>query len=83
MGPVEGIRVLKLTHYRAGPYCGLFLADLGNDVIRVEPPEHPDLGRNMLGRVAQTASGSVTLTNRDKYAATGDPDRQAPPSHAP
>lgn len=36
--PLEGIRVIEFSHMVMGPTCGMILADLGAEVIKVEPP---------------------------------------------
>ena len=36
MGPLAGVKVIEFAHIMAGPVCGLMLADMGADVIKVE-----------------------------------------------
>ena len=61
---LEGLRVLDVTQVMAGPFCAMVLADLGADVIKVEPPAG-DSTRQMPGAVGSD-SPSFNAVNRGK-----------------
>ena len=61
---LEGLRVLDVTQVMAGPFCTMMLADLGADVIKIEPPAG-DSTRTMPGAVG-TDSPSFNAVNRGK-----------------
>lgn len=65
--PLSGIRVLEFSHTVMGPSCGVILADLGADVIKVEPPEGEPTRRS-----AGFASGFFPYFNRNKRSLTAD-----------
>ncbi|HSG90364.1 MAG TPA: CoA transferase [Pseudomonadales bacterium] len=46
--PLEGIRLLDLTHMLSGPYAGMILADLGCETVKVEPPVSGEGTRRLL-----------------------------------
>ena len=65
--PLHGVRVLELAHLIAGPICGMYLADMGADVIKVESREAPDAGRSVYPRAMRNGEGALHLTvNRNK-----------------
>jgi crotonobetainyl-CoA:carnitine CoA-transferase CaiB-like acyl-CoA transferase len=71
---LAGYRVLELAHFIAGPVAGLYLADMGADVIKIEEPGAGDASRRMYD--AATVPGgdsSVYLaTNRNKRSVAVD-----------
>jgi crotonobetainyl-CoA:carnitine CoA-transferase CaiB-like acyl-CoA transferase len=59
--PLAGLRVIEFTHMVMGPTCGMVLADLGAEVIKVEPIEG-DRTRRLLG----AGAGFFPMFNRNK-----------------
>jgi crotonobetainyl-CoA:carnitine CoA-transferase CaiB-like acyl-CoA transferase len=59
--PLAGVRVVEFTHMVMGPTCGMLLADMGADVIKVEPIDG-DRTRRLLG----AGAGFFPMFNRNK-----------------
>jgi crotonobetainyl-CoA:carnitine CoA-transferase CaiB-like acyl-CoA transferase len=64
-GPLAGIRVVEVGHMLAGPYCGLMLADLGAEVVKIEPPEG-DIGRGVSPHFVGKHNAYFASLNRNK-----------------
>ncbi|OGL58812.1 MAG: hypothetical protein A3J27_11750 [Candidatus Tectomicrobia bacterium RIFCSPLOWO2_12_FULL_69_37] len=74
MGALDGIRVLDLTHYVAGPFCTLLLADQGAEVVKLEPP-----GGDAIRRFPSSFEGESRLflgLNRGKRSIGVDLSRE-------
>ncbi len=68
--PLEGVRVVEYAQYVAGPLCGVLLADLGADVVKVEPPAGDGYRRVM--PVAPGVGRYFIPLNRGKRSVTVD-----------
>ena len=68
-GALSGIRVLELANFMAGPFCGMLLADMGAEVIKVENPAVGDYTRTTPPFVNGESAGFLTL-NRNKKSVT-------------
>lgn len=60
--PLAGLRVIEFSHMIMGPVCGMVLADLGADVVKVEPPPDGDKSRRLTG----VGLGFFATFNRNK-----------------
>jgi crotonobetainyl-CoA:carnitine CoA-transferase CaiB-like acyl-CoA transferase len=65
--PLAGLRVVEFTHMVMGPTCGMVLADMGAEVIKVEPMEG-DRTRHLLG----AGTGFFPMFNRNKKSVAID-----------
>jgi crotonobetainyl-CoA:carnitine CoA-transferase CaiB-like acyl-CoA transferase len=70
-GPLSGIRVLEVGHMLAGPYCGLLLADMGADVVKIEPPEG-DISRRVSPHQIGPHNAYFASLNRSKRSVVLD-----------
>lgn len=64
-GPLAGIRIIEVGHMLAGPYCGLLLADMGAEVIKVEPHEG-DISRHVSPHFIGPHNAYFASLNRNK-----------------
>src|SRR4249919_1986893 len=68
--PLEGIRVIEVAQYVAGPLTGSLLAELGADVIKVEPPGGDAYRRVM--PIGPEVGGYFVPLNRGKWSVVLD-----------
>lgn len=70
MKPLQGIRVVDMSHVIAGPICSFYLAQLGAEVIKIEPPHGGEVMRGQPGFAALNAGKrSVAVDIRDREGA--------------
>lgn len=65
-GPLGGLKVLELAQIMAGPTCGMMLADMGADVIKVEKLPHGDDARGYREPSSREIPASFAMLNRNK-----------------
>ena len=65
-GPLHGIKVLELAQIMAGPTCGMMLADMGADVIKVEKLPGGDDSRGYKEPLLNGVSATFLVLNRNK-----------------
>jgi crotonobetainyl-CoA:carnitine CoA-transferase CaiB-like acyl-CoA transferase len=66
MGPLKGIKVVELAQIMAGPTCGMLLADMGADVIKVEKLPGGDDTRSYSEPSVKGESAAFMMLNRNK-----------------
>ena len=71
-GPLHGVRVLDLSRVLAGPYCTMFLGDLGADVVKIEQPGTGDDTRSWGPPFQGGESAYFLCVNRNKRSVTLD-----------
>lgn len=74
--PLDGLRVLSVEQYGAGPFATMLLADLGAEVIKIEDPEHGDVGRYVPPYLGDHDSLYFQSLNRNKLSVALDLTRR-------
>ena len=71
-GPLTDLRVIEFAHIMAGPTCGRMLADMGADVIKVEPVTGGDSTRQFMPPDLKGESAAFLMMNRNKRSVSLD-----------
>ncbi len=66
MGPLTGLKVIELAHIMSGPVCGMMLADMGADVIKVEKIPGGDDSRRFAPMLECGETAGFLIVNRNK-----------------
>ena len=70
MGPLKGLKIIEMAGIGPGPFCGMVLADLGAEVIKIEPLHTGEMTRSLLSKDSNYSFkgfGAYFLTlNRNK-----------------
>src|SRR6185436_11685590 len=72
MGALQGIKVVELAQIMAGPTCGLMLADLGADVVKVEKLPRGDDARSYADPTVAGEPAAFMILNRNKRSFAAD-----------
>ena len=70
-GPLSGVRIIEVGHMLAGPYCGMLLADLGAEIIKIEGPEG-DIARHISPHFVGPHNTYFASLNRNKNSVVLD-----------
>lgn len=76
-GPLAGVKVVELAHIMAGPVCGLMLADMGANVIKVEKIPGGDDTRRAVPPAISGESAAFMMMNRNKRGIALDLKQEA------
>jgi crotonobetainyl-CoA:carnitine CoA-transferase CaiB-like acyl-CoA transferase len=80
-GPLAGMRVLELAQIMAGPTCGMMLADMGADVVKVEKLPGGDDARSYRDPLVNGVSAPFMMLNRNKRGIAINLKHSAGPRH--
>ena len=80
---LEDVRVLELTQVMAGPFCGQVLADMGADVVKVEPPGGDSTRRSLGFRMGGDDTAAFLAVNRNKRSLDARPQGRRAPRGVP
>lgn len=72
IGPLQGVKVVEVCMFQQAPVCFAMMADMGADVIKIEPPKTGELGRRLGPFHSSGIGGYFENNNRSKRSLTID-----------